>query len=145
MDKKIAEGPHLFIQISRTHERVAMVHKESGNHFLPMWGESECSSSNKMPIGRRWGGKESCASRWRQKIVSGSSGINQLETDQSTTSASNSFHSVGCLFRCLFVWCLLFAGFLQKRALPFAGLVYVIGVRAATASVIGKSTRLIPG
>ena len=73
MDKETAEGSHLHSYRSRTHEKVAMGHKAGRHPLLPMWGNSECSSSYKMPAGGRWEGKESRASRGRQRVVPGGS------------------------------------------------------------------------
>ena len=73
MDKETAEGSHLHSYRSQTHEMVAMGHKAGRQPLLPMCGNSECSSSYKMLAGGRWEGKESRASRGRQRVVPGGS------------------------------------------------------------------------
>lgn len=59
VDEETAKGSHLHNYRPRTHEKVAMGYKASRHPFLPIWGDSECSSCDEMPAGGIWEGEES--------------------------------------------------------------------------------------
>ena len=58
LDEKAVEGSNLYRHRSGPDEEMEVDYWQGSGANMPMWGSSECSAPEEMPVGGRWGGQK---------------------------------------------------------------------------------------